>query len=722
MNDRDIEEGQFQKFLTDFPSGSTEKKYFPQLIAVAERTQIELRIHLDDIEKFFGDDKLVGAIEYNTMHYINICSDAVDRVMPETYAKRENQDTFDILGFSRPAVDTKESKNTNTGLPKELLRRYELRFIPRDQYVSNPIPLRKVRSQHIGKLITVKGIVIRISEVKPLLSVCTYTCSQCHLELYQTVMSKTYMPIINCTSMECQKTKGGRLEIQTRGSKFIKFQELRIQEISDQVPVGHIPRSMTVKVHGELCRNASPGDIITLHGVFLPVANEGFKAVKAGMIASTYLLSVGLVQHKKKYSEYVPDPSVVKKIEKFHESTDVYGQLANSIAPEIYGLEDIKKALLLQMVGGVTRVMPDGMKIRGDINVCLMGDPGVAKSQLLKHISTIAPRAVYTSGKGSSGVGLTAAIVQDPFTKETVLEGGSLVLADMGICCIDEFDKMEDGDRTSIHEVMEQQTISIAKAGITTTLNARTSILAAANPAYGRYNTRKSPAENINLPAALLSRFDLMFLLLDRSVAGHDREMAEHITYVHRYKMHPEKNYEALTPEFLRAYISIAKKVDPHIPKELQNFIVDSYISMRQRDYGNQKEDQSGAFGYTTARTLLGILRMSQAMARIRFSKEVMQSDVEEAMRLMYQCQAQLRHTQEMDSQNKTYVDPVTDIYHIIRDNRLKSNSTEVRYESILPQVLAKHSIQHLDNCLQEYEKLNVWVVDINKTKITFIS
>merc|ERR1712050_573630 len=185
--------------------------------------------------------------------------------------------------------------------------------------------------------------------------------------------------------------------------------------------------------------------------------------------------------------------------------------------------------MLLVLVGSLTKQMKDGMRIRGDIHTLFMGDPGVAKSQLLKQVCKIAPRSVYTTGKGSSGVGLTASVVRDNMTGEVSLEGGALVLADMGICCIDEFDKMEEGDRTAIHEVMEQQSVSIAKAGITTTLNCRTTVLAAANPIYGRYNPYKSPVENMGLPPALLSRFDLLFLLLDTVDVDKDKNLALHV-------------------------------------------------------------------------------------------------------------------------------------------------------------------------------------------------
>jgi DNA replication licensing factor MCM7 len=310
--------------------------------------------------------------------------------------------------------------------------------------------------------------------------------------------------------------------------------------------------------------------------------------------------------------------------------------------------------------------MEDGMKIRGDIHTLFMGDPGVAKSQLLKQVCKIAPRSIYTTGRGSSGAGLTAAVLRDNLTGEVSLEAGALVLADTGVCCIDEFDKMDENDRTAIHEVMEQQSVSMAKAGITTTLNCRTTIMAAANPQFGRYDPRKSPVENINLPPALLSRFDFLFLLLDTVEAEKDKMLAGHVAKVWARYDRPAEAQEdtaegleaereggaaaaaAAAPEdadplglgfkpydanFMRAYIRKAKSYEPLIDDTLQRDIADAYVSIRDDEKRDAATDSRKA--YTTPRTLLAILRISQAHARARFSDRVERQDFDEAMRLM---------------------------------------------------------------------------------------
>lgn len=385
------------------------------------------------------------------------------------------------------------------------------------------IPIHYLRACHVGGLTKIEGVVSKITTVKPRLSVAVYKCQDCGTLEFQHIETASFTPLSDCPSTACKTARRkGTLTLSLRESRFIKRQEGRIQELPHNVPPGTVPRQLKVILHGDLTRVLKPGMSVTVGGVFLPVIDSAWRHPKSRDSNDTVLEAHHLQPHRSVLdcaanSQQGAQARDIDQIIRNHDH--LYEKLAASLAPAIHGHDDVKKALLLQLVGGATDSYGDGLKIRGDIHMLLMGDPGIAKSQLLLRVCAVAPRAHFTCGKGASGVGLTASVVKDPTTGEFTLEGGAIVLADKGICCVDEFDKMQESDRTAIHEVMEQQTVSISKAGLTATLNARTTILAAANPVFGRYDIQKSAVANIGLPAALLSRFDIVFLLLDEG--GH---------------------------------------------------------------------------------------------------------------------------------------------------------------------------------------------------------
>lgn len=476
--------------------------------------------------------------------------------------------------------------------------------------------IRNLRNTHLNKLIRINGVVTRRSGVFSLYSIVKFTCTKC---------KATFGPFIgkNLKPTSCFECQGsGPFVVNTSETIYKDFQKITVQEIPGTVPSGSLPRSKEVLLYFDLIDTVKPGDEVDITGVYKNNFSISLN-IKNGFPVFSTMIDACSIQKKITKMEMTDED--IKEIKELSKNPNIVDVLLDSFAPSIFGHRDIKTSILLAMVGGQAKEK-NGMRIRGDINVLLMGDPGTAKSQFLRYVEKTSHRAVMATGQGSSGVGLTASVQKDTVTKEWTLEGGALVLADKGVCMIDEFDKMSDVDRTSIHEAMEQQSISISKAGIIATLHARCSVIAAANPVRGKYNPALSFAQNINLSDPIISRFDLLCVVKDLIDVKEDNKMAEFILDSHFGQKEQKK--VTISQDLLKKYILYARnEINPSISSINNSKISSLYSDLR-------KESLNSGIPITV-RHIESIIRVSEAYAKLRLSPVVSKSDFDNAISLI---------------------------------------------------------------------------------------
>jgi len=547
-----------------------------------------------------------------------------------------------------------------------------------------PMAIRLINATNIGKLTCVRGIVISSSRVRAKATNITICCKNCQVKKNISVKPGLggFSVPRTCDSPVVEGMEPCPLDpfvIVPDECEYADQQTLKLQELPEEVPTGEMPRSIQLVVDRKLVGVAVPGTRICVLGIYSISSNapSGTSSTSGtsntSMVRNPYLRVVGMsMEDSDPLYRFTANSGIagddISLLEHDNEELmirisrmpNLYSVIANSIAPEIYGHEDIKRAIACLLFAGSTKHLPDGMRIRGDINVLLLGDPSTAKSQLLKFVEKVAPISVYTSGKGSSAAGLTASVIRDAASGEFHLEGGAMVLADGGVVCIDEFDKMRLADRVAIHEAMEQQTISIAKAGITTVLNSRAAVLAAANPAFGRYDDTRAASENIEFQSTILSRFDLIFIVRDIRTDERDSSIAKHVIGLHRQgqdlgllsgsSLQGSNEDQALIRESalqagridiqtLRRYIAYARsRCSPRLTPEAAELLKNSYVSIRQEL--RQATIESDAKGEApppvpiTVRQLEAIIRLAEALAKMSLSSVANEQHALEALRL----------------------------------------------------------------------------------------
>uniref|UniRef100_A0A336L2Y3 DNA replication licensing factor MCM5 n=1 Tax=Culicoides sonorensis TaxID=179676 RepID=A0A336L2Y3_CULSO len=515
---------------------------------------------------------------------------------------------------------------------------------------ANPTNIRDLKSEYVSKLVKVAGIIVAASGIKAKANKITIQCRSCG----NVIPNLNVNPGLEGYPLprKCNTEQAGRPKcpldpffILPDKCKCMDFQVLKLQELPDFIPQGEIPRHMTMFCDRSLCERVVPGNRVLMHGIFSirkvgkPSKADGKEKATVG-VRSPYMRVVGITVDSEgvgaisRYNHITTEEE--SQFRKLAATPNLLDVLAESLAPSIFGSTDIKKAIVCLLFGGARKRMPDGLTRRGDINLLLLGDPGTAKSQLLKFVEKVAPIAVYTSGKGSSASGLTASVMRDPASRNFIMEGGAMVLADGGVVCIDEFDKMKEDDRVAIHEAMEQQTISIAKAGITTTLNTRCSVLAAANSIFGRWDDTKGE-ENIDFMPTILSRFDMIFIVKDLHDESRDITLAKHIINVHLNANRPgmeAKEGEISLATFKKFIHYCRTHCGPRLTKEAGDKLKSRYVLMRTGQHDQEKAADKRLAIPITVRQLEAIIRIAESLAKMQLQPFANETHVNEALRL----------------------------------------------------------------------------------------
>ncbi len=503
--------------------------------------------------------------------------------------------------------------------------------------------VRDLRSDHINSLVSIEGTVRKITDVRPRIIVAAFECARCGNVQY--LPQEGVGRFLEPSYCACNEEKKGVFRLMFKESTFEDYQRVKVQESPEDLRGGEQPQTLDINMNNDLAGTVTPGERLVVNGILRSVQkiNRDGKTIYFDI----YLDCMSIELEEQEFDELEITPEDEEAIMKLSKDPRILNKMIGSIAPSIYGYEEVKQAVALQLFSGVVKNLPDGTRIRGDIHILLVGDPGIAKSQILRYVVNLAPRGVYASGKSASSAGLTAAAVKDDFDGSWTLEAGALVLADKGVAAIDEMDKMKAEDRSSLHEAMESQTISVAKAGILATLKCRCSLLGAANPKLGRFDPFDNIAEQINMPPSLMSRFDLIFILQDKPEEKRDKNIAAHILKSHfagelnEHQKHilssqvtDEAIKEAMSsirPEIeatlLRKYIAYAKRrVFPIMTEEAKERITRFYLELRKQGEGDNAPIA------VTARQLEGLVRLSEASAKMRLSEKVTPEDVEKTI------------------------------------------------------------------------------------------